>query len=47
VKTISELKQKNTGGVVVNDELIRFIRLPMISFRANTNDEPHVEFEMI
>jgi len=52
---IFSAKGKSVEGIITervhiinaDNELIRLIRLPMISFRANTNDELHVEFETI
>ncbi|HMC87311.1 MAG TPA: hypothetical protein VKI61_17420 [Chitinophagaceae bacterium] len=52
---IYSTKGKSTEGtihqrvhtIVADTELIRLIRFPVISFRANTNDELHVNFEIL
>ena len=52
---IYSAKGKSVEGVIhhrvytieADDKLIRLIRFPMISFRANTHDELHVNFELV
>jgi len=46
-KSVERIIQERIHTINADDELIRLIRLPMISFRANTNDELHVDFEII
>lgn len=44
-KSVEGIIYDRVHTILANDELIRLIRLPVISFRANTNDELHVDFE--
>ena len=37
--------QDRIHTIDADDEFVRLIRFPMISFRANTNDELHVDFQ--
>ncbi len=46
-KFVEGIITERVHTINADDELIRLIRLPMISFRANTNDELHVDFEMM
>ena len=44
-KSVEGIINERVHTINADDELIRLIRLPMIAFRANTNDELHVDFE--
>ena len=46
-KSVEGIIQDRVHRINADDELIRLIRFPMISFRANTNNELHVEFELM
>ena len=46
-KSVEGIIHERIHTINADDELIRLIRLPMISFRANTSEELHVDFEFI
>ena len=46
-KSVEGTITQRVHTINADDELIRLIRFPMISFRAKTNDELHVDFEMM
>ncbi len=46
-KSVQGTIHSRTYIIDADHELIRLIRFPVISFRANTNDELHVDFEII
>ena len=46
-KSIEAIIHDRIHIINADNEFIRLIRFPMISFRANTNDELHVDFEIV
>lgn len=46
-RSVEGVIDERVHTICADDVLVRLIRLPMIAFRANTNDELHVDFELM